>query len=238
MMSYFIVKNGRGSNPFHSADNILNTSVINWYYNSIFGPNFTPDGRIDGELVTSGVYFYVIKAVAIKTGEIIIYKGTVTIMYQKNILPLQSLVWGRNKRGDILIYTIAMQQNNYINIANLTPYKGGYGVYTARVMLDFDPDNNDINWRMADMAPQAKQTTIRVFPNPAKDVLYIEVMNTLDSYNAIINIYNTIGQLVAEQQMTQKMEFINLKTLKTGMYIYNISYDNGFTEKGKFIIQQ
>jgi len=81
MMSYFIVKNGRDSNPFHSADNILNTSVINWYYNSIFGPNFTPDGRIDGELVTSGVYFYVIKAVAIKTGEIIIYKGTVTIMY-------------------------------------------------------------------------------------------------------------------------------------------------------------
>ena len=52
------------------------------------------------------------------------------------------------------------------------------------------------------------------------------------------NTTNTIGQLVTEQQMIQKMEFINLKTLKTGMYIYNISYDNGFTEKGKFIIQQ
>ena len=77
-----------------------------------------------------------------------------------------------------------------------------------------------------------------MFPNPTKDILYVEVINDLDNYNAIIQIYNTIGQLVAEQQMTQKMEFINLRTLRTGMYIYNIKYDNGYTEKGKFIVQQ
>ncbi len=39
------------------------------------------DGRIDGNLVSSGVYFYIIKAKAIKTGEIRVYRGTVSVMY-------------------------------------------------------------------------------------------------------------------------------------------------------------
>ena len=44
-------------------------------------------------------------------------------------------------------------------------------------------------------------------------------------------------QLVATQQLNQKMEFVDLKSLKTGMYIYNIEYDNGYSEKGKFIVE-
>ena len=39
------------------------------------------DGFIKGEKATPGVYYYVIKATAIKTGEIRIYRGTVTVMY-------------------------------------------------------------------------------------------------------------------------------------------------------------
>ena len=131
-----------------------------------------------------------------------------------------------------------MQQNNYNTIANQTPYEGGDAVYTARIMIGFEPDEHGVAYRLQKQDDEIKTEDLVLYPNPAKDVLYIEVMSKLDNYNAIIKIYNTIGQLVAEQQMTQKMEFINLKTLKTGMYIYNISYDNGFTEKGKFIIQQ
>ena len=117
-------------------------------------------------------------------------------------------------------------------------FYGGCGVYTARVMLDFDPDQNGISWRIAKpIEAQQTETKIRVFPNPAKDMLFIEVMSELDSYNAIIKIYNTIGQLVTEQQLNQKMEFIDLKALQTGMYIYNIEYINGYTENGKFIVQ-
>ena len=39
------------------------------------------DGTFEGVKVSPGVYFYIIKAQAIKTGEIRIYKGTVTVMY-------------------------------------------------------------------------------------------------------------------------------------------------------------
>ena len=114
-----------------------------------------------------------------------------------------------------------------------------YGVYTARVMLDYDPDQNGISWRIGqDNTQKQEQTQIRVFPNPAKDVLYIEVKSEMDSYQGLIKIYNTLGQLVAEQSITQRMEFIDIKSLKTGMYIYNIEYTNAYTEKGKFIVQQ
>jgi len=39
------------------------------------------DGRIDGELAAPGVYFYVIRAVGIRGGEIRIYRGTVSVLY-------------------------------------------------------------------------------------------------------------------------------------------------------------
>ena len=39
------------------------------------------DGTFNGVKVSPGVYFYIVKAQAIKTGEIRIYKGAVTVMY-------------------------------------------------------------------------------------------------------------------------------------------------------------
>ncbi len=38
------------------------------------------NGYIDGERASSGVYFYVIKAVAIRSGEIRVYRGTVSLI--------------------------------------------------------------------------------------------------------------------------------------------------------------
>jgi hypothetical protein len=126
-----------------------------------------------------------------------------------------------------------------INIASQTPYEGGYGVYTARVMLDFDPDQNNVAWRQA--APTTsidQETQIRIFPNPAKEMLFVEALTDMEDYSATILIYNTMGQLVTEQQLSQKMEYISLNSLKTGMYFYTIRYSNGYFENGKFMIQQ
>ena len=126
-----------------------------------------------------------------------------------------------------------------INIASQTPYAGGYGVYTARVMLDYDPDQNGVSWRIASPnANQIKENKIKVFPNPVKDMLYIEVQSEMDDYTASLKIYNSMGQLVAQQQLSQKMEFIDLNSLKTGIYFYSIHYRNGYSENGKFMVQQ
>ncbi len=59
------------------------TQIFNRWGNLVFDNNVSRnwDGTYQGERVSSGVYFYIIKAQAIKTGEIRIYKGTVTVMY-------------------------------------------------------------------------------------------------------------------------------------------------------------
>jgi len=161
-------------------------------------------------------------------------------------MPVTTLETNRKTANSIYLETYINDEFEFreatyarlLNIANQTPYEGGYGVFTARIMLDYDPDQNGVNWRMANMPKQEDEIyKIRIYPNPAKDVLFVEVISDLDSYNANIKIYNTIGQLIATQQLNEKMEFVDLKSLKTGMYIYNIEYDNGYSEKGKFIVE-
>ena len=123
------------------------------------------------------------------------------------------------------------------NIAIQSPYKGGYGVYTARIMLDFDPDENGVSWRIAEQTNEKEETKIRVFPNPVKDVLFIEVQSEMSSYGATLEVYNAMGQIMLNKTLNNKMEFINLESLTTGLYIYSIKYENGHSEKGKFIVK-
>lgn len=131
------------------------------------------------------------------------------------------------------------EEDVLLSIAAQTPYEGGYGVYTARVMLDYDPDENGVSWRLEKPTnAEDDETQIRVFPNPAKEILFVEVMSKMDSYKANMQIYNSMGQLVLEQPMMQSMEFINLSNLKIGVYFYSIRYENGHSENGKFLVQQ
>ncbi len=152
-----------------------------------------------------------------------------------------------NRKMSNKIYLETYINDNYLleestiaklnTIANQTPYEGGYGVYTARVMLDFDPDNNEVSWRIGNIAQQKQETNIRVFPNPVNDVLFIEVKSEMDSYSATLEVYNAMGQMVLNKTLNNKMEFINLESLTTGLYIYSIRYENGHSEKGKFIVK-
>ncbi len=132
-----------------------------------------------------------------------------------------------------------LQQFVIPNSKFLIKKEGGDAVYTARVMLDFDPDQNGVTWRIANPNTGIeKKTQIRAFPNPAKDILFVESITDMDDYTAGIQIFNVMGQLVSEKQMSQKLEYISLEGLKTGMYFYNIQYNNGYSKKGKFMVQQ
>ncbi len=59
------------------------TQVFNRWGDLVFDNNNSEnwDGTFKGNKVTAGVYFYIIKAQAIKTGEMTIQKGHVTVMY-------------------------------------------------------------------------------------------------------------------------------------------------------------
>jgi hypothetical protein len=56
-----------------------------------------------------------------------------------------------------------------------------------------------------------------IYPNPAKDILYID-----NAENADIYIYNTIGQIVKKVTNVLDKSEINISDLNNGMYIVRI----------------
>ncbi len=79
--------NGDGYNDIFEYKNQeqweFETQIFGRWGNLVFDNSNSEnwDGTYQGERVSSGVYFYIIKAQAIKTRKIRIYKGTVTVMY-------------------------------------------------------------------------------------------------------------------------------------------------------------
>ena len=61
---------------------------------------------------------------------------------------------------------------------------------------------------------------ISIFPNPASDVLYVDVPN--NQANASLNIIDTTGRIVLSQTLMGKHSSINLKALGSGYYIVKI----------------
>ncbi len=73
----------------------------------------------------------------------------------------------------------------------------------------------------------AEQNSLTLYPNPAKDVLNLDVQNIKS-----ISIYNSIGQKENEYSYTDKQ--INISNLKKGIYILSVISDNSITRQ-KFI---
>ena len=59
------------------------TQIFNRWGHLIFDNSKSEnwDGYLNGVQATPGVYYYVIRAAAIKTGEVVVYRGTVTVLY-------------------------------------------------------------------------------------------------------------------------------------------------------------
>jgi Leucine-rich repeat (LRR) protein len=69
-----------------------------------------------------------------------------------------------------------------------------------------------------------------LYPNPAKDILNIEVKNDIEISS--ISVYNMLGQLVLVNTSSEKT--IDVSALKTGNYFVKISTDKG-TANSRFV---
>lgn len=83
--------------------------------------------------------------------------------------------------------------------------------------LQFTPMSNE----------ETSAQTIVVRPNPMKDVAYIEGVDILD-----VSVYNFFGQLVKTIRATNE---IDMKELKEGVYLLQITDTEGKTRKAKVI---
>ncbi len=73
---------------------------------------------------------------------------------------------------------------------------------------------------------------ILIYPNPAQDIVTVEVSKALD--HASIFIYDAVGKIVAEHTVVSKISELNISSLPQGMYVVRVVQDD-FDEFYKLI---
>ncbi|NTW31840.1 MAG: T9SS type A sorting domain-containing protein [Bacteroidetes bacterium] len=75
-----------------------------------------------------------------------------------------------------------------------------------------------------------------LYPNPASDFVTLNIDNS-NHEEAILNIYNIIGELIRSETIQKNQQQINVGNLNNGIYVLEIK-SNGWSEKQKLMIQR
>ncbi len=151
----------------------------------------------------------------------------------KTVLRIYLNTWCMNK------YVLSSDEYETLyQIANQTPYKGGDAVYTARIMIGFEPDEHGVAYRLK-KHDKVKVDELRLYPNPTSDKVIIEFTNDdFENVKADIEIYGITGKLVYKTTFSTINSFkqLSVDMLNNGIYIYHISLSNGIDKSGKLVI--
>ena len=71
------------------------------------------------------------------------------------------------------------------------------------------------------------------FPNPATEVLHIELN---ENFNGKIAVYNLSGSLISEEDINGTQHILNTSALATGNYIFRLMKENTIFAQGKFVV--
>lgn len=77
-----------------------------------------------------------------------------------------------------------------------------------------------------------------VFPNPAKDFVFIKIKDQNGFTPSTITLTNTLGQVILQQAIKEPLENIALPNLPNGLYFLNINHKNGTTATKKLLIKK
>jgi hypothetical protein len=74
-----------------------------------------------------------------------------------------------------------------------------------------------------------------LFPNPAINELTLDLANDLQWVGKTVYISNAQGLTVMQQQVSAKLQRIDITKLRAGMYFINAKREDGVAIKQKFI---
>lgn len=78
--------------------------------------------------------------------------------------------------------------------------------------------------------------TLKIYPNPSTDKL--SLVSTFDDKSYQVEIYNTLGQKVWENQANGKVNTFNLRMMQNGQYILRVTEQGKFVESFQLIINR
>jgi hypothetical protein len=113
-------------------------------------------------------------------------------------------------------------------IALVTPYIGGDAVFGARVMLGIDPDDYGLAYKgELDMGNEITED-YRIYPNPASDVLNIELLDQTFTPESKIVLLDLTGRVMLQttSQGNARNASLHLDALTNGVYILQVLNGN------------
>ncbi len=85
-----------------------------------------------------------------------------------------------------------------------------------------------------DLTQKIANTKLLVYPNPATDVLNINISNA-NFKNSEVVVYNISGAEVLKTNMANSSVQLNIETLSNGVYFVKVTNQNGFNKTVKFV---
>ena len=116
----------------------------------------------------------------------------------------------------------------------------------GQISYSYDQAGNRVKREivMSLLAPRKSSTTsftevlakksIRIYPNPNKGQLRVEIVGHEATDNSLLQVYNATGALLINKKATSAITNINLTSQPNGIYILQINL-NGETTKWKII---
>ncbi|WP_298221769.1 S8 family serine peptidase [Flavobacterium sp.] len=174
------------------------------------GPSF--DGRVKPDVVAQGQQ----SVLSNTNGNITTASGT--SFSGPIIAGMVACLWQAlpNYTNETIVRLIKESASQYAN----PDAELGYGIPDFNLAL-----NNGL------LAVQNQtESKFLIFPNPTKDNITISFPDGYDS--ADVSIYNTLGQLVLQQKVSDQNATFTLNEINSGMYLYTIQ-SNNYSQSGK-----
>ncbi len=192
-------------------------------------------------MLSSDAAHYMNAIAAMDTNNFIIAQSELNLIADTNRINNNHIVVGN-------IYLNTWAQGNYeltkdqsgilYDMAYLDPNTNGDAVYTARVMLSIDPYDVDVKSAIFIQHPkEVKPNTVHVYPNPTKETVTVAFDHPI-SNEGIVEIWSVMGNklistIIPKDYTEQK---VNVNSLKSGIYFYQIKISNDRYSSGKLII--
>ena len=123
--------------------------------------------------------------------------------------------------------TTTIDQNKSINFS-ITDDSLSKGDFRFEIL--FKNNNTNVN----EISSSIFKTNLNLFPNPASDILNINLSNA-NFKNSNIVVYNLSGMEVIKSIMNGASAQLNIETLGSGVYFVKVSNENGFSKTVKFV---
>ncbi len=173
-----------------------------------------------------------------------------------NLIPQNQL-----KTNAVLFYTVYANflNNNLtlsgsdsvvlLQIAHQHPANGGYMVYKARDLLGiyiFDsitlpvtPSASQMKQSLITEYPITQIPEIRIYPNPSREMIYIETTGIAGNNPAYVELFSATGIRVKSVHLNNNgITSISTDQLHSGVYYYRVIFNNNRVKTGKLVVQK